>query len=212
MATLPPDLRHRRADSAVHVVGLLSVLAACLFLAARLARQPEALATLAFGLYALGLLASFGFSAAYNMAAPGPRRAFLRRLDHAAIFLLIAGTYTPVMALALGGWLGFALLLFVWAGALAGGAIKLAAPQRFERTAIAAYLLLGWVGILATPALIQALSPGSLGLLLLGGLIYSLGVIAHVSTRLPYNTAIWHALVLVAAGCQYLAVLSLAPG
>jgi hemolysin III len=212
VATLPADIRHRRADAAVHVVGLLAVLAACLLLASRAAHRPEPLAAAAFGLYALGLVASFTCSAAYNMATPGPRRALLRRLDHAAIFLLIAGTYTPIMALAVGGWTGFALLLFVWTGALLGGAIKLAAPARFERVAIAAYLLLGWVGVIALMPLLRALSSWQLGLLLLGGLIYSLGVIAHVSKTLPYNIAIWHALVLVAAGCQYVVVLSLAPG
>jgi hemolysin III len=206
------DIRYRRADNGVHLLGLTAVLAGCVVLALGMAGVQSWWAIVAFGLYGFGLVASFGCSAAYNMSLPGPRRALLRRFDHAAIFLLIAGTYSPVSLLAIGGRLGMALFGVVWIGALLGAALKLAAPARFERVAIAAYLALGWVGIVALPPLIEALPVWQLMALMAGGLLYSLGVIVHVSTRMPYNIAIWHALVLAAAGCHYAVVLGLALG
>lgn len=166
----------------------------------------------AIAAYALGLVATFGFSAAYNLSPPGPRRALLRRFDHAAIFLMIAGTYAPVSLLGIGGVLGTVLMGLVGAGALLGAAVKLLAPGRFERTAIAAYLALGWVGAVAVVPLARTLPGWQLGALVLGGLLYSLGVIAHLSPRLPYNLAIWHGLVLLAAGCHYALVLGLLAG
>jgi hemolysin III len=151
-----------------------------------------------------------GCSGLYNIAGEGPRKALLRRLDHAAIFGMIAGTYTPIGLLALGGAWGWGVLVVVWAGAAGGAAFKLVAPGRFGRASIAAYLLLGWAGLAALDPLLAALPPRDLALLAGGGLLYSLGVAVHLSTRLPYHTAIWHALVLAAAACHYAVVLRLA--
>jgi hemolysin III len=197
----------RAADAAVLVLGAAAAVVGSLFLAT--ISPPGTVAILALGLYALGLLASFGFSAVYNLAPPGPSKAWLRRCDHAAIFLLIAGTYSPVALLAIGGISGVVLFAFVWTGAILGAAIKLCAPHRFDRAAIAAYLLLGWVGVFALFPLIQTLSPWQLGLLGLGGVLYSAGVPVHLS-RLPYHSAIWHASVLAAAICHYLAIVLIA--
>ena len=203
-------LRERRADAVMHAIGLPAALAGCVVLLMNAPDAPAARA--ATGLYALGLVATFGFSAAYNLSPPGPRRDLLRRFDHAAIFLMIAGTYAPVSLLGIGGRLGTALLGLVGAGALLGASVKLLAPGRFERAAIAAYLALGWVGAVAAVQLARSLPSWQFGALVLGGLLYSLGVIAHVSERLPYNTAIWHACVLLAAGCHYALVLGLLTG
>ena len=203
-------LREQRADAVMHGIGLPAALMGCAVLLARMPDSPGAKA--AIGFYAFGLVATFGFSAAYNLSPPGPRRALLRRFDHAAIFLMIAGTYAPVSLLGIGGVLGTVLLGLVGAGALLGAAVKLLAPGRFERTAIAAYLALGWVGAVAAVPLARSLPGWQFGALVLGGLLYSLGVIAHVSTRLPYNLAIWHGFVLLAAGCHYALVLGLLAG
>lgn len=199
----------RSADAVVHAAALIAVPAGCVLLALRAPFPPDSGLAVALVLYMTGLVATFACSAAYNLAPAGPRRALLRRADHAAIFIMIAGTYTPVSVVAIGGGLATALLTFVWTGALLGAAMKLLAPGRFERTSIAAYLLLGWVGVVALVPLARALSPGQLGLLAAGGLLYSLGVLVHLATRLAYNTAIWHALVLAAATCHYALVLSL---
>lgn len=201
----------RIADATVHILGLAIALLACTVLAAlALPRTAGPGLAVALGLYATGLLAMLGCSALYNMAGHGRRRALLRRLDHAAIFAMIAGTYTPVAGIGIGGAWGWALLSVVWTGAVIGAAFKLLAPARFEHVSILAYLLLGWAGIVALDQLLVALPPLDLWLLVTGGLLYSLGIVVHLSTRLRYHNALWHVLVITAAGCHYAVVLRLA--
>jgi hemolysin III len=107
----------RVADAAVHVLGLTAALAGCALLAAEAPRGAGVRSVAALGLYAAGLVAMLGCSALYNLAGDGPRKALLRRLDHAAIFVMIAGTYTPVALLAIGGAWGWGLLAVVCAAA-----------------------------------------------------------------------------------------------
>lgn len=203
--------RERAADAVMHALGLAGGVAACVMLA--LVAAPHAATGEALGLlpYGAGLLAMLGCSAAYNLARDAATwKPLLRRLDHAAIFLMIAGTYTPITLLAIGGWRGWGLLAAVWAGAVGGMALKLAAPQRFERAAIVAYLLLGWAGLAMLDTLLATLSGRDLALLVAGGLLYSIGVVFHLATRLAYHTAIWHGFVLAAAACHFAVVLRLA--
>jgi len=199
----------RVADALVHILGITAALAACAALVVALPRPAGVRLLVAVGLYAVGGLAVLICSALYNLSGEGPRRALLRRLDHAAIFAMIAGTYTPVALLAIGNTWGWGLLAIVWTGAAGGAALKLLAPGRVERVSIAAYLLLGWAGLVALDALLAALPPRDLALLAGGGLLYSLGVAVHLSTRLPYHNALWHVLVLFAAACHYAVILHL---
>lgn len=199
-----------RADACIHALGVAASLAACVALVVVMHWPPDWLPMAAIGLYAAGLVAMLGCSAAYNLAAEGRGKRVLRRLDHAAIFVMIAGTYTPVSLLGLGGGWGWGVASAVWAGALLGAGLKLFAPGRFERTAVAAYLLLGWTGIVAIVPLVAALPGLDLALLGAGGLLYSLGVLAHLSKRMPYQNAIWHGFVLAAAACHFVVVLRLA--
>jgi hemolysin III len=200
----------RIADAVVHALGVSAALIGCTALAVTASRPVGTRLAVALGLYAAGLLAMLGCSALYNLANEGSRKALLRRLDHAAIFAMIAGTYTPVALLAISGTWGWGLLGVVWAGAAGGVVLKLLAPGRFERASTAAYLLLGWAGLAALDPLTSALPPRDLALLAGGGLLYSLGVAVHLSTRLPYHNALWHAFVLAAAACHYAVVLRLA--
>lgn len=202
----------RAADAAIHALGVPAALIACIVLAMAAQRPMEARFAVPLSLYAAGLVAMLGCSALYNLAGEGPRKALLRRFDHAAIFMMIAGTYTSVVLLALGGAWAVALLTFVWTGALAGIALKLFAPARFERASIAAYLLLGWAGLAALDPLLTALPIRDMGLIFAGGVLYSAGVAVHLATRMPYHNALWHALVLAAAACHYAVVLRLAAG
>lgn len=198
------------ADAAVHLLGLGAAVAGCVLLSAALPSSAGPLPRAALGLYGAGLLAMLGCSALYNLTGPGPRKARLRRADHAAIFLMIGSTYTPVALLGIRGTVGWGLLGAVWTGTLVGAALKLAAPARFERGAILAYLLLGWAGVAALDMLLAAMPPADLALLLGGGLLYSLGVPVHLATRLPFHNALWHILVVAAAACHYAVVLRLA--
>jgi hemolysin III len=190
------------ADGIVHAIGVsLGLIGAIVLLfVAYLARDG---ALLPVAVYAVGLLAVLGLSAAYNLWPVSPVKWLLRRFDHAAIYVLIAATYTPFLA----GFAGRGLLAFVWLTALLGAAVKLLFPGRFDRCAIALYLLLGWSGLIGARPLVAALPGPILWLLAAGGIFYSAGVAFHLWERLRFQNAIWHAFVVVAACCHYAAVL-----
>lgn len=196
------------ADTAAHVLGLLFGLIATIALLITASQHDQALLILGASLYGLGLLAMLTCSAAYNLWPPSPAKELWRRFDHAAIFIMIAGTYTPFLMNRVGGDWGFGLLSFVWTVALIGAAMKLAFPRRWESITIAMYLGLGWSILIAINPLLQSVSVNSLILIAVGGLIYSIGVVFHLWERLPYQNAIWHWLVLAAAVCHYIAVLN----
>lgn len=198
--------RERTADAAVHAAGIGFVTLGGTFLIA-LAWPGDIGRLVAISFYVFGLAAGIGCSALYNLVAAPRAKERLRRLDHAAIYVMIAGTYTPFATLAIGGTWGKILLVLVWTGAVLGVAVKLALPRRFDRASMVAYLLLGWSILPAIGPLVAALSVTGLVLLFSGGALYSLGVLFHLAARLPYQNAIWHAMVLAAAICHYLAVL-----
>lgn len=200
--------RERIADAALHVIGLTCGLAACIALAAVALPQGDARLDLALAVYALGLMAMLGCSAAYNMSRVPRWKPWLRRADHAAIFVMIAGTYTPFALIAIDGAWGIGLLAFVWTVALAGMAAKLVLADRFERWSLPAYLLLGWTVLVAVKPLLAALSLAGLLLLAVGGLLYTVGIAFYRWERLPFQTAIWHGFVLAAAACHFTAVLT----
>ena len=201
----------RRADAAVHAAGLALGLAGCAGLAAAALARPDAGPRLlaGLGLYATGLMAMLACSALYNLTdetAPARKRLF-RRLDRAAIFAAIAGTYTPFLLVAVGGARGLGLLTFVWAVAAGGIAAELLGLRRSERLSVAAYLLLGWSIVGALGPLSAAVSPPGVALLAAGGVLYSVGVVFHLWRGLPFQNAVWHGFVLAAAACHYAAVL-----
>jgi hemolysin III len=161
----------------------------------------------AVSVYAVCLLLMFGCSAAYNMAG-ARRRPFLRRLDHAGIFLMIAGSYTPFTTLSLtGGW-AWGMTAVVWTLALAGAAGKLFLPGLGRGFWVALYLGLGWIAVVAIKPLLAAVSLAALILLAAGGLIYSLGVIVYARRNMRFRRAIWHGFVVAAAATQYVAILT----
>ncbi len=157
--------------------------------------------------YSLALVAMLGLSAAYHIQRSSDRREVLRRLDHAAIFVMIAGTYTPFTACVLDGASAIWLTASMWLAALAGVAVKLLYPRRFEWTSTAVYLALGWAVVIFMRPLLAALDRPTLILLVAGGVLYSIGACIHRWRRLPFHDAIWHGLVLIAAGCHYAAIL-----
>jgi hemolysin III len=194
------------ADTAAHVLGLLFGVAATVALLMTASQHDQFLLILGASLYGLGLLAMLTCSAAYNLWPPSPTKEMWRRFDHAAIFIMIAGSYTPFLLNRVGGETGIGLLSFVWLVAIVGAIVKLAFPRRWESLTIALYLGLGWSILFAINPLMQALSMDSLILVGVGGLIYSIGVVFHLWDRLPYQNAIWHWLVLGAAACHYVAI------
>ncbi len=197
----------RRVDRWVHATGIAAGLVGAPVLAFLAFERCGALHRISIGLYLAALLAVLSFSAAYHLSRDPVRREVLRRFDHAAIYLLIAGTYTPFAVAHLDGARGVVLTILVWAIALLGVAVKFAAARRFEWLSLAAYLLLGWVEFLGLKPELGALDPAATRLLIAGGLLYTGGVAIHLWRRLPYHIAVWHALVAAAAACHYVAVL-----
>ena len=194
------------ADHAVHVIGLTAGAAGAFAIVARAAVSANLLSVFAVAIYALALLAMLGASAAHNCGPTGAGKEIRRRLDHAAIFVMIAGTYTPFTMSRLSGGLAIGVTAGVWTVALGGAVIKLRYPCRFERLSIVVYLVLGWQGLVLLPSLFASLPEPATALIVIGGVLYSAGAAFHIWTTLPFQTAIWHGFVLVAAGCHYAAV------
>ena len=199
--------RHLRADAAVHALGLLLGVVGAVAILIVAAQSPGQMAPVL--VYVVGLLAMLGCSAAYNLRISSSRREWLRRLDHAAIFVMIAGTYTPLTVLKLREPWSSGLTAVMWIAAAIGIAAKLLQPRRIESLSVVLYLLMGWIGLFALDELLASVEPTTLLLLLAGGVVYSLGTIFHLSSRLPYQQALWHASVLVAASIHYAAILLL---
>jgi hemolysin III len=198
------------ADGAVHAIGVcLGFIGAVTIVV--IAVKMERIEVTPILIYVIGLVTMLALSAAYNMWPVSPAKWVLRRFDHSAIYLLIAGTYTPFLAqmksvLALAG-----LGVGVWFSAVIGIALKLALPGRFDRLAIVLCLLLGWSGVIVYDSLATTLPAASVWLLLIGGILYSLGTVFHVWRGLRFHNAIWHGFVLLAASCHYWAVLACLP-
>ena len=201
------DRSETLADAVIHVLGVAMALGGAAALIAIAVHGGNIAQFLAVTIYLAGLLAMFCFSAAYNLWPVSPYKWWLRRLDHSAIYLLIAGTYTAFM-LPMHGGSAAAVLALIWTVALAGMAIKLFWPGRFDRTSIGLYLAMGWSGLFVIDPVAAALAPVTLWLIALGGAFYSIGVIFHVWRKLRFQNAIWHAFVLTAALCHYTAVLT----
>ena len=197
-----------RADIAAHIVGVVCGLVGTLVLMFKASNGGSAFLLLGVALYGIGILAMFGFSAAYNLWPPSPVKELLRRFDHAAIFVMIAGTFTPFVMNRVGGPWGFGLLAFVWTVAITGIVLKLIYPRRWERLTVALYVGLGLSILIIADQLAHSISPVSLALLVAGSITYIVGVAFHLWERLPYQNAIWHWLVLIAAALHYLAVLN----
>ena len=195
------------ADGIVHALGVVGGLIAVIVLLVCAAPTVGAWELTSVAIYGGGLMAVLVISAVYNLWPVSPVKWVLRRFDHSAIYLLIAGTYTPFIMQMRGEITAIVLLVGVWAGSLAGIVLKLCLPGRFDRLAILLYLLLGWSGVMAYEAVFGALPGSTLTLLAAGGLLYTVGVVFHMWEGLRFQNAIWHAFVLVAAGCHYGAVL-----
>ena len=195
------------ADGCVHVVGVIAGLVGAVALVALAAGLVGAIEMGSVVIYSCGLLAMLGFSATYNMVPPSRIKWLLRRADHSAIYVMIAGTYTPFMTQMKDTALAAGLSATVWLGALAGVALKLSLPGRYDRAAIAIYLALGWSVVIVIEPLAESLPQAALWLLTCGGILYSAGVVFHVWESLPFQNAIWHSFVLAAASCHYVAIL-----
>jgi hemolysin III len=197
------------ADGIVHGVGVFSAIIAVTVLIVLAAVFASAYEIVTVSVYAAGLLAMLGFSAAYNLWPVSRRKWILRRFDHSAIYVLIAATYTPIFAQLQDRVFAMSLLAGVWGVAVVGIAVKLALPGRFDRLAVGLYLAMGWSGLVAYDAGLSSLPSVALWCIVAGGVLYSFGIIFHAWQRLRFQNVIWHCFVLLGAACHYTAVLDL---
>src|SRR6516162_5169467 len=198
------------ADGVVHAIGVCLGLIGAVTIVV-FAVNLKRIEVAPIFVYVIGLVTMLGLSAAYNMWPVSPAKWVLRRFDHSAIYLLIAGTYTPFLVQMKSVLTSISLSIGVWLSAVIGIALKLALPGRFDRLAVVLCLLLGWSGVIAYDSLASALPSVSLWLLAIGGILYSVGALFHVWQGLRFHNAIWHGFVLLAASCHYLALLACLP-
>jgi len=201
-----PTSAAKCADLVVHIVGLTLALVGGVVLLALAVRAGSITAVVGVSIYAAGVLAMLAFSTAYNFAK-ARYRPVLRRLDHAGIFLMIAGSYTPFTIHNLTGAWAWGMTIAVWSIAAVGALGKVLLIDVDRRLWVALYLALGWLVVVALKPMIDNVAWVALLLLLAGGIVYSTGVIFYVNKKLKFARAIWHGHVVAAAATQWVAVL-----
>lgn len=192
----------RIADGSMHLIGVTLALLGAISLLIWCAQVASAWEITAVSVYAVTLVATFSASAFYHMTPWEHIRPVLRRIDHAAIYLKIAGTYTPLVIM-IGSGLGYVVLAVVWVLAVIGMTLKLvfwSTPGRFGPVL---YLIMGWMSIVLVRSAWEELP---IGLIVTGGLLYTVGVVFHVAEKLKFANAIWHGFVIAASACFFAAI------
>jgi hemolysin III len=195
------------AHATTHGLGLLLSIAGLTTLVVTAAVRGDAWHVTGAAVFGATLVLLFAASTLYHALTSRRAKQVFQRLDHAAIFLLIAGTYTPFTLVNLRGAWGWTLLGLVWSLAILGIVLQTAVPHRTRRLSLALYLAMGWMVLIAIEPLVQSVHPDGLALLVLGGVLYTLGVVFYAWQRLPYNHAIWHVFVLAGSACHFSCVL-----
>lgn len=194
------------SDATIHVLGVgMGLIGAATLIPLAILWGGEARIIAAASIYAMALVAMLLASACYNMSAEEAAwKDWLRRIDHTAIYLKIAGTYTPFVILS--GIAPGVTLMFLWTAAGIGGALRILAPGRYRWLCLALYLVMGWSGVVIGTEMFGGLGPTTFNLMLIGGLLYTGGVVFFLWESLPFHYTIWHAFVLVATIFFYTAL------
>ncbi len=190
-------------NSVSHGVGLVAAIVGLIFL---LNRADDTLSLVTVSIYGSTLILMFLSSTLYHAISHHKAKEWLKLFDHSAIYLLIAGTYTPLLLVSIGGILGIVMTTLIWALAFAGVAFKLVAQHRFPKVSVMTYLLMGWIAIGLIYPLYVALPGAGLWLLVAGGLCFSVGVCFYVAKKVKYTHAIWHVFVIGGCGCHYFSI------
>ena len=190
-----------------HGVGLVASLIAMPLLILAAVARGDAWYVAGCSVFGATLVALYAASTLYHAVPHGRAKRTLRVVDHAAIYLLIAGTYTPFTLGPLRGPWGWALFGIVWTGAIAGVIFKSVALGRAPILSVVLYAAMGWSVVFAFGPLVRALAPGGLALLFAGGLCYTLGLVFYAWERLRFNHFVWHLFVLAGTILHYFAVL-----
>lgn len=202
-----PNRAEHAADGIVHAVGIIAALVGGgLLVSVALVNRGVPMAT-AGAIYAMCMMAMLAASAVYNLTKPSRYRRVLRRIDEAAIFLMIAGSYTPFTIQLLPPQFAVGVTAAIWAAALAGAAGKVVWPSISDRAWSMIYLAFGWLAVIVLGPAVPTLPPLAVAMLVVAGVTYSGGVLLYLNHALPFRRALWHACVIIGAAGHYGAVL-----
>ncbi|MFT5161846.1 MAG: hemolysin III [Alteromonadaceae bacterium] len=205
------SVKEELANSISHGIGVIaSIVGLILLLLPLQVPQQSALEALkfsSFSIYGTTLILLFMASSIYHGLNNEKLKERAKLADHCAIYLLIAGSYTPLLLISTSSTLAHSMLWLIWCIALVGISFKLKFGSRFEKVSLLSYLAMGWCSLLIIYELWQNLPSGGFYLLVAGGIIYSLGTVFYSNDKIPYNHAIWHVFVLGGALCHYLMML-----
>lgn len=203
----PPSRGEELANALSHGLGIVLSLAAVTLLAVFAALNGTARHIVSFSIYGATLVLLYTASTLYHSFRDPSVKRILRVCDHAAIYLLIAGTYTPFALVVFHGAFGWTLFGLVWGMAATGVLLKLLFVGRFHGVAVGLYIAMGWLVVIGIKPLIRDVPGPGLALLVAGGLLYTGGVVFYANKRIPWNHAIWHLFVLGGSVCQFFAIL-----
>ena len=195
------------ANSITHGIGAALSIAGLTLLVSLAAIYGDVWRVVSFSIYGSSLVLLYLCSTLYHSIQHPKAKRILRIFDHSAIYLLIAGSYTPFTLVSMRGPWGWTLFGVVWGLALLGIAFKTVFIGKYEKWATAAYVLMGWLVVIAFKQMLITVPPGGILWLVIGGVVYTLGVLFYAWEKLPYNHAIWHLFVLGGSICHFFAVL-----
>jgi hemolysin III len=199
------DPHEEKINAISHALGALLALIASIFMLIKGSDLPLG-QFIGLCVYALSMILLFSASSLYHYAESPQRRGWYKKLDHTAIYYLIAGTYTPFLSIVLPTAKAQYLLIALWLIALIGTLFKLVFIHRFQKISLIAYLVMGWLALLVMDDMQRFLSAQALTYLIIGGLSYTIGALFYALKRVRYTHAIWHIFVLIGAGSHFLSI------
>ncbi|TEU30636.1 PAQR family membrane homeostasis protein TrhA [Alkanindiges illinoisensis] len=203
---MPYNSQEERINALTHALGAVLALIAGIFLLKKGLGSLSNAQSTGLVIYSISMVVLFLASTLYHSIQSPKARTFLKQLDHSAIYLLIAGTYTPFLMISLEGFKAELLLWILWGMAGLGIIFKLFFIHQFPKVSLTAYLVMGWLAVFVLPDIYHALPPAGFFWLVAGGVSYTLGTIFYAAKKYPYTHAIWHLFVLVGAACHCWAI------
>lgn len=194
------------ANSIIHGVGAMLAIAACVILIVSAAIRGGAIRVVSASIYGASLVIMFTMSTLYHALTNDKAKRVFRVFDHTSIFLLIAGTYTPVALITLRGKLGWTIFSIVWGISVLGIVLNSISVEKFKKISLIAYIAMGWCALVPLYSLMQKLTRGGVIFLIIGGVLYTIGVIFYKLKKIKYMHSVWHLFVLGGAIMHYFCV------
>jgi hemolysin III len=195
--------QEERINALSHGFGLVLALIGLVYL---VLKSESTIAIASSAIYGASLMLMFMASTIYHSVNNANIKRIFKLVDHSAIYVLIAGTYTPFLAVSLGGWIGWTALIVIWLIALFGVLFKIFAGTQFPKISVITYLVMGWLAVLLVYPLYQSVAGNGLLLLVAGGLCFSIGVIFYVKKHIKFTHAAWHFFVIAGCACHYFSI------